>query len=224
MKGERRRRWIAKAAPECSWCGIETVIGPAMGFRPHDTRTLDHRHVRSKGGSNNFYNMRVACLLCNNVRGDQGEPSFKIVCDTIIRPNRHDLPALVRALVEAEMPKRAMIVVGMMSRDAGERARIFQDAGGVNVLSNQRAVKREIMVLRDRFEAAFETMPLQDLQARLQALPEAAEQGLKGEERVRYRAERLAALEVLTRRYAAERRARRAEATTDESPEFAPSA
>lgn len=51
----------------CWWCGIPLAMDES------DTRqaaTLDHLVVRSAGGSNRFDNQVIACLLCNQDRGD----------------------------------------------------------------------------------------------------------------------------------------------------------
>ena len=55
----------------CCWCGIETTneLGPRQG-------TVEHIIPRSKGGTSNISNLRIACAACNSHRGDKdiGQP------------------------------------------------------------------------------------------------------------------------------------------------------
>lgn len=45
----------------CWWCGCHL---------PSNQLTLDHLKPRSRGGSNSLENLRLACFLCNNSRGN----------------------------------------------------------------------------------------------------------------------------------------------------------
>lgn len=62
----RRKRIIMLRGKLCCFCGIVT-----RGRAPVDTAlTIDHRIPRGRNGSNDDDNLFIACLLCNNGRGD----------------------------------------------------------------------------------------------------------------------------------------------------------
>jgi 5-methylcytosine-specific restriction endonuclease McrA len=53
----------------CWWCGDNL---------PQKKLTKDHLKPKSKGGSNNLENLRLACFPCNNSRGNSLFPPKKI--------------------------------------------------------------------------------------------------------------------------------------------------
>lgn len=64
--GVTRRGVIAKRGRNCCFCGIRT-----NGRSPAPAAlTIDHRITRRDGGGNEIENLFIACLLCNNGRGD----------------------------------------------------------------------------------------------------------------------------------------------------------
>jgi 5-methylcytosine-specific restriction endonuclease McrA len=54
----------------CYWCRKEF---------PMEKLTIDHLKPKSKGGSNNLENLRLACFECNNSRGNSLFPPDKII-------------------------------------------------------------------------------------------------------------------------------------------------
>lgn len=61
-----RRHVVAVRGRNCCFCGIRTTgRSPAPA-----SLTIDHRITRRDGGGNKIENLFVACLLCNNGRGD----------------------------------------------------------------------------------------------------------------------------------------------------------
>jgi DNA-directed RNA polymerase subunit RPC12/RpoP len=49
----------------CRYCGVDTIVNPEPGRRFLE-RTLEHLRPRSKGGSDTFDNVVVACRSCNS--------------------------------------------------------------------------------------------------------------------------------------------------------------
>lgn len=61
-----KREIVHKRGKFCCFCGIRTT-----NRAPANTAlTIDHRIPRSKGGTDDPENLKIACLLCNNGRGD----------------------------------------------------------------------------------------------------------------------------------------------------------
>lgn len=72
---ERRRADAAARAnrdrgTHCFYCGV--AFGDGLGL----DRTVDHRHPRSKGGTNLLVNMVFACRACNERKANHDEEAF----------------------------------------------------------------------------------------------------------------------------------------------------
>lgn len=63
------RRLIASHGLECHWCGI-TCDPTQRGDHPRFP-TREHLLRKADGGSNQPYNLRIACRLCNTSRHNQ---------------------------------------------------------------------------------------------------------------------------------------------------------
>jgi hypothetical protein len=201
-----RRRWRLKADPPCTWCSIETVFAEHGEPRLHDTRTLDHRQPKAKGGCNAKINMRVSCSLCNGLRGTMSEIKFERVCEAVIRPHRHDLKAMAAAFVQAEEHAQAAKVLGNITTTSEERALLFAEIGGVNEISSPKGAKRERFVRRDRHRRAFGSIETEVIQARLHWLLTGVQGDLSALEVIDRDAERMAAEDVLMQRFAQARK------------------
>lgn len=57
-----RRLFRGGMRPACWMCGVELT---------RKTATCDHLHPRSRGGSDDWQNLRPACQPCNNARGNR---------------------------------------------------------------------------------------------------------------------------------------------------------
>lgn len=93
----------------CFWCGFLTALTPARaesfavmdpeGRRPHAgdmhrcrlmTRaTFDHFKPRSKGGHSSLNNGKLSCRWCNQWRGDEEAPFFRIRIDRLVAAGQH---------------------------------------------------------------------------------------------------------------------------------------
>jgi 5-methylcytosine-specific restriction endonuclease McrA len=72
---ERRRadaaaRTNRDQGTNCYYCGIAFSDAPGLD------RTIDHRHPRSKGGTDLLINMVFACRVCNERKADRDEDTF----------------------------------------------------------------------------------------------------------------------------------------------------
>jgi 5-methylcytosine-specific restriction endonuclease McrA len=72
---ERRRadaaaRTNRDQGTNCYYCGIAFSDAPGLD------RTIDHRHPRSKGGTDLLVNMVFACRACNERKADSDEADF----------------------------------------------------------------------------------------------------------------------------------------------------
>lgn len=67
QKNSRKRQLVERYGYEsrCFWCGK---------LLPIEQLTLDHLLPISRGGSNNLENLRLACLPCNQGRGNSLYP------------------------------------------------------------------------------------------------------------------------------------------------------
>ncbi|MBD1938499.1 HNH endonuclease [Microcoleus sp. FACHB-68] len=65
QKRNAREKLIALDGSYCAWCGKELL---------EDQLTIDHFTPLSKGGSNSFENLRLACSPCNKWRGNSRFP------------------------------------------------------------------------------------------------------------------------------------------------------
>jgi 5-methylcytosine-specific restriction endonuclease McrA len=54
----------------CYYCGVAFSDAPGLD------RTIDHRHPRSKGGTDLLVNMVFACRACNERKADRDEVGF----------------------------------------------------------------------------------------------------------------------------------------------------
>lgn len=54
----------------CYYCGVAFSDAPGLD------RTIDHRHPRSKGGTDLLVNMVFACRACNERKADRDEAGF----------------------------------------------------------------------------------------------------------------------------------------------------
>lgn len=57
-----RRNILERDHNECAYCGVSLKV---------DTMTIDHVYPTSRGGLNDWANVRASCLDCNNKKGDQ---------------------------------------------------------------------------------------------------------------------------------------------------------
>jgi hypothetical protein len=66
------KRWTLAEAQgwRCCWCGTRMEGTGADWNAP----TFEHIVPRSKGGLNEIDNLAIACLRCNNARGDGEAP------------------------------------------------------------------------------------------------------------------------------------------------------
>ncbi len=70
QKKNRKKRLLAKYDNKCFWC-VQT-------FDEQDL-TIEHLTPRSKGGSDSFENLCLACLECNQERGNSLFPPSRCV-------------------------------------------------------------------------------------------------------------------------------------------------
>ncbi|MEH2467833.1 HNH endonuclease [Nostoc sp.] len=61
QKDRKRPHLIAKYGMRCFWCGCSLT---------RETMTIDHYIPLSLGGNNKIKNLRLACVRCNNFRGN----------------------------------------------------------------------------------------------------------------------------------------------------------
>lgn len=70
-------RWLAAFANGCSYCGS------------HERLEMDHKHPRSRGGTNDEANLQWLCRTCNRSKSDMTEEEFvahiRLVLDKITR-------------------------------------------------------------------------------------------------------------------------------------------
>lgn len=61
--GKRKyvRRYLFQKRQKCLYCNVTLTL---------ETATIDHLVPLSKGGSNNFDNLVLACLKCNRAKAD----------------------------------------------------------------------------------------------------------------------------------------------------------
>lgn len=62
-----RNEAILRNRTRCFYCG--EILLP-------DEMTTDHAQPKSKGGSGHVKNLRVACHMCNNLKGDKDSAMF----------------------------------------------------------------------------------------------------------------------------------------------------
>jgi 5-methylcytosine-specific restriction endonuclease McrA len=62
----------------CSYCGVPLTEPDDEGRPRPTTRTLDHYHPRSRGGTNRLVNLVLACVRCNEAKGSQLPLEFLI--------------------------------------------------------------------------------------------------------------------------------------------------
>jgi 5-methylcytosine-specific restriction endonuclease McrA len=60
-KRNKRQQLLKHFGSCCFWCRKDL---------PANQLTLDHLIPKSRGGSNNFENLRLSCLSCNRDRGN----------------------------------------------------------------------------------------------------------------------------------------------------------
>ena len=65
QKQAKKAQLISDYGLRCWWCGH---------CSSKEELTLDHLKPKSRGGSNSLENLRLACLPCNNSRGDSLYP------------------------------------------------------------------------------------------------------------------------------------------------------
>ncbi|MEA5467916.1 HNH endonuclease [Spirulina sp. 06S082] len=70
QKKNRKKQLLAKYGNKCWWC--------CESFDEKDL-TLDHLLPKSKGGSDCLENLRLACLECNQERGNSLFPPSRCV-------------------------------------------------------------------------------------------------------------------------------------------------
>jgi 5-methylcytosine-specific restriction endonuclease McrA len=57
----KRQQLLQMYGNYCCWCGKQMK---------KSERTIEHLIPKSRGGSNNISNLRLACFTCNNSRGN----------------------------------------------------------------------------------------------------------------------------------------------------------
>lgn len=65
---QQRRAWIRSNPPDFDYYYYCYLCGKAMA--PSET-TLDHLIPRSRGGTNDFSNLKPCCYLCNSRKGSK---------------------------------------------------------------------------------------------------------------------------------------------------------
>lgn len=75
-----RWRAVARDGPNCSYCGVPTVVLPygeiPADFPWHRLRTLDHLIPVSKGGKDVLENLVISCVDCNERKGSRPACAF----------------------------------------------------------------------------------------------------------------------------------------------------
>jgi 5-methylcytosine-specific restriction endonuclease McrA len=66
-RNARRRRSLLRDNPHCYYCGTDL---------DEENSTLDHATPRSKGGKNASDNLVLACIFCNQKKGDKTKEEF----------------------------------------------------------------------------------------------------------------------------------------------------
>jgi len=69
QKRARKNQLISEFGSHCWWC---------KDCLPSEKLTLDHLKPKSRGGSNSLENLRLACFLCNNSRGNSLYPPRRL--------------------------------------------------------------------------------------------------------------------------------------------------
>lgn len=65
QKRSKKQQLIHEYGSCCWWCRQALL---------YEQLTIEHLKPRSKGGSNNLENLRLACRLCNQLRGNSLYP------------------------------------------------------------------------------------------------------------------------------------------------------
>lgn len=65
LKKSRRNQLVKDFGSRCWWCDVELL---------ETEITLDHLIPKSRGGSNSYENLRLACRKCNGSRGNSLYP------------------------------------------------------------------------------------------------------------------------------------------------------
>jgi len=80
----RRREWLERAHrrnPRCHYCGNTTELKPRdynmrMDHTTEIVATLDHAIPRAHGGTEWEGNYRLACAVCNTLKGTMSEREY----------------------------------------------------------------------------------------------------------------------------------------------------
>jgi hypothetical protein len=63
--------------PRTIWIQAIRKCGGACWFCGREAITIDHATPRSKGGTNEMWNLLPACVYCNNLKGDATVRQFR---------------------------------------------------------------------------------------------------------------------------------------------------
>ena len=72
ITGRKRQAVIQRYGKICYICRVQCVIykGQHHGYQEPNALTIDHVLPRSRGGTDELYNLAVACAECNNTKDD----------------------------------------------------------------------------------------------------------------------------------------------------------
>jgi hypothetical protein len=93
------KTWATKLAEanSCFYCETPvSAINEQVGQPPDYRLTWDHIKLKKEGGGLSKTNLAPCCHFCNGLRGDRDFIEFAIDALHVVRPLRHDLPALAR--------------------------------------------------------------------------------------------------------------------------------
>ena len=86
MLGKGMRRKLAEAQSwKCIWCGEECHNNVAKISK---YATIEHIIPRSRGGTDSYYNLAMACFECNSNRGNDHDRSIGDICGEIVHPKK----------------------------------------------------------------------------------------------------------------------------------------
>lgn len=76
--GESARAYVIRRdGMVCTYCGIAVRDDYGWDEYPPDKLSIDHAVPPARGGTNRPINMVVACLACNNAKGQMTDDEFR---------------------------------------------------------------------------------------------------------------------------------------------------
>lgn len=76
VRRKQRARLFEEQEGKCFYCGRIMHLATQAGAKAPDTATFEHRVPISRGGSKGYRNIVLACLVCNQTKGNRMETSM----------------------------------------------------------------------------------------------------------------------------------------------------